>query len=681
MTKSSRVGSRSADQLAGRVRGIDTGAWARVDADALPPEQRAMFVRRRSAIKLYLDGALDADIRREAGMSRSNVYRLIVERCLLPHSDGDLYGWRGALPYLRVAGYHRKTKPRAGENGAGSAGSLQWLFDSPEGRDLEQRLRKQILGKAEGLAGPGRLKQPLFRWLIGELRDLGYERRGEWPFTVEKLGYVTIATYIDRVLAENPARQRLLLGGEEARRKAIAGDGTGRPHLEPFDRVECDAHKLDVRMVVAVPSPHGGHEMRKVHRLWVIVLLDVASRVVLGYHFSLRRECAAEDVLRAIKRALSPWTPRKLHFSENAYAEGAGLPSFVAPHLTGACWNELSVDGALANICDRVENALKEVVGCRLLKPQGADSYTSRRSKDDRPFIEAFFGRLAAGGFHRLAPTTGSRPADKRGADPVVIADATAFQLEYAEELLDTLIANYNATPHSGLGYRSPLAQLQFRVPPTQALRRADPDAVKRMVGVRRQCTVLGGATTGRRPYFNFANARYSAEWLVLRTDLLGKPLWLQIEDEDDARFATVSDGKGLFLGVVRAAPPWHQTPHSLFVRESIRALERRRLMHLSARCDAVEELVRFAEANDGKLPVHPAYLEVRRILTSQAQAQAQAGVAVGATPLPIADTHALEAAEPRVKPAPAADAPIPTADSAQRRPGPTRNLPKAKTW
>ena len=28
-----------------------------------------------------MDGALDADIRREAGMSRSNVYQLIVERC------------------------------------------------------------------------------------------------------------------------------------------------------------------------------------------------------------------------------------------------------------------------------------------------------------------------------------------------------------------------------------------------------------------------------------------------------------------------------------------------------------------------------------------------------------------------------------------------------------------------
>jgi hypothetical protein len=669
VTKSSRVGSRSTGQSPGGVRGIDTGTWAKVDADALTPQQRAMFMRRRSAIKLYLEDASDGDIRREAGMSRSNVYRLIVERCLLPHPDGDLYGWRGALPYLRVAGYHRRSKPRAGENGAGSAGSLQWLFASPEGRDLEQRWRKQILAKAQGLTGPGRPKQPLFRWLIGELRALGYERRGEWPFTVEKLGYVTIAAYIDLVLAQNPARQRVLLGGEEARRKAIAGDGGGRPHLEPFDRVECDAHKLDVRMVVAVPSPHGGHELRKIHRLWVIVLLDVASRAVLGYHLSLRRECAAEDVLRAIKRALSPWTPRKLHFSDNAYAEGAWLPSFVAPYLSGACWNELSVDGALANICDRVETTLKEVVGCRLLKPQGADSYTSRRSKDDRPFIEAFFGRLAAGGFHRLAPTTGSRPADKHGADPVAIAQATAFQLEYAEELLDTLIANYNATPHSGLGYRSPLAQLQLRVAPTQPVRRADPDAVKRMVGVRRLCTVLGGAKTGRRPYFNFANARYSAEWLALRTDLLGKPLWLQIEDEDDARFATVSDGKGLFLGVVRAAPPWHQTPHSLFVRESIRALERRRLMHLSAHCDAVEELVRFAEANDGKLPAHPAYLEVRRILTTQDQA----------IPLPIAGTYASVAPEPREEPAAAVAAPIPATVSAPKRPA--RNLPKAKTW
>ena len=676
MTKSSRIGSRSVGRLHAGMQGIDTGSWVQVDADALPPDYRARFMRRRRAIELYLQDASDADIRREAGMSRSNVYRVIAGRCLLPHQDGDLYGWRGALPFLRVKGYHRKTKPTAGEDGAGSAGSLQWLFASPEGLMLEARFRTQILAKAKGLTGPGRLKQPLFRWLIGELRERGYERRGEWPFNVEKLGYVTIAAFIDRVLAENPARQRLLLGGEDARRKALAGDGSGRPHLAAFERVECDAHKLDVRMVVAVPSPHGGHEMRKIHRLWVIVLLEVVSRAVLGYHLSLRRECAAEDVLRAIKRALSPWVPRKLQFSDGAYVEGSGLPSFVAPHLAGACWNEFSVDGALANICGRVEGTLTEVVGCRILKPQGSASYASRRSKDDRPFIEAFFGRLAAGGFHRLAPTTGSRPADKQGADPVAAADATQFQLEYAEELLDTLVANYNATPHSGLGFRSPLAQLQYLVPPSAPVRRSDPDAVRRMVGIRRLCTLLGGAKTGRRPHFNFANARYSSEWLALRTDLIGKNLWLQIEDEDDARFATVSDTRGFFLGVVRAAPPWHRTPHSLFIREAIRSLERRRLLHLSTRCDAVEELIRHAEANDGKLPTHPAYLEARRILTEHAQTLAPSSPAESsATQAPVDASSVSSNGEPTKEGVQAA------ALDPRSQNRPVRKMRMAKTW
>lgn len=669
MTKVSRVGSRSAKAALGAARGLDTATWTCVDPDALPPTHRAMFMRRRCAIELYLQGASDTEIRAAVEMARSNVYRLIVDRCLQPHPDGDLFGWRGALPYLRTAAYHRKTLPKPGEDGAGTSGALQWLFASPMAPDLESRFRKQILATASGLTGPGRLKQPLFRWLLGELRGLGCERRGEWPFNVEKLGYVTIAAYIDRVLAENPRRQRLLLGGQDAQRKAIAGDGSGRPNLQPFDRVECDAHKLDVRMVVAVPSPLGGHEMRKIHRLWVIVLIEVASRAVLGYHLCLRRECGAEDVLRAIKQALSTWTPRKLSFSENAYVEDAGLPGGVIPHLAGACWNEFSVDGALANICGRVEGVLKEVVGCRLLKPQGAHSYTSRRSKDDRPFIEAFFGRLAAGGFHRLAPTTGSRPSDKRGADPVAIADETAFQLEYAEELLDTLIANYNAAPHSGLGFRSPLQQLQFRVPSSAPVRRADPDAVRRMVGVRRLCTVMGGAKTGRRPHFNFANARYSAEWLALRTDLLGKDLWLQIENEDDARYATVSDSKGLFLGVVRAAPPWHLTPHSLFVREAIRALDRRRLLHLSSRCDAVEELIRYTESNGGKLPPHPAYLEIRRILVGQGQgSEAAAGATAEAEPTTAHETSACLPSTPKVL-------------APQDGPRLPRNLPKAKTW
>lgn len=269
MAGSRRIGSRSAGRSVdrGRLGEIDLGTWVQVDPDALPSAQRERFMRRKRAVQLYLDGASAEEIRQHTGEDRANTYRLIVNRCLQPHPDGELHGWRGVLPFLRVKGYNRRTPPEADEFGAGTSGALQWLFASREGRLLEQRFREQILKKETGLESRRRPRQTLFRWLLAELRTLGYEQRGEWPFSVEKMGFVTIAKFIGRVLAENPQRQRLILGGEEARRKAIAGDGTQRPELALFDRVECDAHKLDIRMVVALPSPHGGWEMRKINRL------------------------------------------------------------------------------------------------------------------------------------------------------------------------------------------------------------------------------------------------------------------------------------------------------------------------------------------------------------------------------------------------------------------------------
>ncbi|MEM5385537.1 hypothetical protein VSR68_18310 [Paraburkholderia phymatum] len=178
--------------------------------------------------------------------------------------------------------------------------------------------------------------------------------------------------------------------------------------------------------------------------------------------------------------------------SNEAYVPGAGLPSYRLSQLLGACWDEFSVDGALANTCARVESVLRDVVGARIIKPQDPASYSRRRSKDDRPFVESFFGHLTTGGFHRLATTTGSSPASRRGTDPEAAAFVTRFQFEYAQELLDALIANYNATPHSGLGYRSPLEQLERLMADgeTPRPRTADADPVRRMVSTRKLCTL-----------------------------------------------------------------------------------------------------------------------------------------------------------------------------------------------
>jgi hypothetical protein len=73
-------------------------------------------------------------------------------------------------------------------------------------------------------------------------------------------------------------------------------------------------------------------------------------------------------------------------------------------------------------------------------------------------------------------------------------------------------------------------------------------------------------------------------------------------------------------VGTLRAAPPWHRLPHSLAVRRAVQSLEsQKRIATLGS--DAIQTFMTFVEKQPGrKLPVHPAYLEVRRILAEQAK-------------------------------------------------------------
>lgn len=306
--------------------------------------------------------------------------------------------------------------------------------------------------------------------------------------------------------------------------------------------------------------------------------------------------------------------------SEQAYFEGAALPSGHHERYAGLCWNETSVDGALAETCNTVKTKLLEVVGSTLLDP--SVGFAQRGSKDDRPFIESFFKTLASRGLHRLSNTTGSKTQDKQGRDPAKVAVLSEFQLEYAAELLDALIANYNATPHSGLGYRSPLQILDFyhfvgRLP----TRHADPDAVQGLLSVRKLYFVCGGYAQGRRPYVNFLGATYSNEELAQRHELVGQQIWVIKHLEDDSRIALATTLDGHRLGVLRAHPPWHRTPHNLTIRSAINAMVRNRRFALANGADAVTAFMEFVESNaKGKLPIHPSYLELKRLLVEHAQ-------------------------------------------------------------
>jgi hypothetical protein len=601
--------------IAGRC--IDTAAWPTPDEGALSGQTLSLYLARKLAVRLYLAGESAETIKQQCSMSAKQAYRLIRERCLQPHSDGLVYGWRALVPHLRIKPYKRHRKVRVDSFGNGAAGALEAMLDRhPDLReDLDARIRAYSKGK--GLEEVKRTARQHYIWFLDRARGLGYEGSGEWPFGTDSKGYYSVRRYSLKVLSSDPKALAGVAGGPELIRKLKAGDGSNRPVSRFMQRVEMDAHKLDGRFCVSIPKIDGSTEEKIVHRLWVIVILEVISRAVLGYYFSVRKEVSSDDVLRAIKRATTKWPLRQVTFSDLPYTSGAGLLSTNDPQLVGLCWDETSVDGALAETCARVRTTLKEVVGSVLLEPK--TSFAARRSLDDRPFIETFFRRLASGGFQRLSNTTGSKAAERKGRDPDKVALTSRFQYEYAEELLDVLIANYNATPHKGIGNRTPLAYARFLYEQAeQKFRYADPSVLEATCSVRRLCRVRGGAAVGRGVFVEFYYGRYSNDLLQNRQDLVGKQIWVVSHKEDDARIALASTLDGTSLGILRAAPPWNLYPHSLAVRTAISQAIARGQFIIPAGADGVETFINYVELQrDKRLPVHPAYLEVRRILSS----------------------------------------------------------------
>lgn len=605
--------------LLGVVRDqIDTTMWEPLDEGALSDEHKKIYKARKAGVEAFFRGASAQEIKEISGYSRTQIYRLITERCLAVYKDGLPAGWRGLKPHERLVPYTRTAPLAVDPWGAGAAGALQLLFATKGGHDLRTRFEKRILfktGSKEKLSSKKIAKQELIVWFLKEARNLFEVPEENWPFDREKLGKVTLSKFIDQVLSQNPIRARALEGGPEAVKKSKAGDGVDRPKLRLLERVECDAHETDVRCIILFPNPAGGWSSRLVHRIWAIVIVEVESRCVLGYSISIRKEPSKEDVLRAIRSALQRWEMRTSTLvKDHKYHPNAGFPSKLDPSYVGACWNTMSVDGALANTCKSVRTLLKSVVSADLISPlKGDNSFAQRHSMDDRPYIETFF-RVFPKAMSRLSPGTGANPKERKGRDPEGAAAESNFQFEYLEDLLDILVANYNGMPHSNLGLRSPLEQFAFLAKKEPDLiRNADAGEVSRLLSARKTCRVLA-TQSGAKVHINFHNAVYSAEWLKSRRDLFGEYVDVYLEDDYDARFVTVSY-RSQILGTLRASPPWHQSPHTLYMRVAIKGLAKRRLIALSSFDDPIVQLCELAEQEpDGKLKVHPAYLEARRV-------------------------------------------------------------------
>jgi len=585
---------RRAESIFPDVHLRDPDNWPDVDFESLRSEARELFLRRKRAVTEFLRGLPLDEIRATTNLSRSEIYRLI-HRCAQTHPDGMIYGFRALIPNSRTRTYtRRKTITAVGAKGGGLLSALFEAYPS-----VEEAVQKAYSG------GRGRGRRLERNLSLKEIHRVFLEACAEagvapdhYPFSQVKRGLEALRVYLRRLADLDPRRAADRDGGPDAaRRWAHTGVAPTPPRVQrPYARVEMDGHKLDIRCVVDVPGIDGVPVRVPLERFWILVLIESASRAVLAYHICLAREYGEEDVLHTFRKSLQTWRPHQPTLPELHYKAGAGFPSGTIPQYRGAQFDMIKLDNAMAHRAHRVRDRLIDIFGCTI-------NYGPAGTPEARAIVERFFQNITTS-MHRLPSTTGNRPGDPRGVNAARNAVKFNVQLDHLEQVLEVLIANYNAMTHSETG-RAPLEHLRYFASLDSHLIRRLPDdmgEVAPMFQHRVLRRVRGNIQQGKRPYIEYEGVHYQNETLAGLPSLIGKQLSLRINTED-LRFINAYLPDGAALGTLRANGLWSVTPHSVRTRRAINAARRAKQLHFGSAQNPVDCWLEFLASQASSKP------------------------------------------------------------------------------
>ncbi|OBR50549.1 helix-turn-helix domain containing protein [Paraburkholderia tropica] len=574
---------------------IDVNAWPTVANSELDRAVCRKFEARRQAILRYIAGEPIRAIEESTHFNRRQLYRWL-ERAQTTHPDGRPFGFRALIHYVRIAEYARVRDVQVrGERGSrGAAGALAQLLERYPPLTgwllLQIKQRKVWL---EQIHTDGRLRtrlrglQALHDNFLRQCRSVGLTA-AEYPLNT--------ADHAIRSLSRRVKAEMLRSFGAAARSAGAAHlkglprlDDAGSPAaVRPYQVVEFDGHRLDIRLKVVVRDPLGFAHEFEMERVWLLVIIDVCTRAVIGYHIALAKEYCRYDVIKTIENALAPHRARTFTIPGLAYGPHDGFPSDHMPELAYVTWEWIRLDNAKANLAGETLTALCEFVGC--LADAGP-----KHSPDERPYIERFFGTIASRLSSRLPGYTGSHVRDLRRALSDPKCNLRLYvSLDELAELVEYAISGYNGTPHRGLNNASPLEAMEYFVRGRETMLVWLAEHQRRtlcLMQSARQCRVRAYLQQGVRPHINLYGVRYTNPVLATSAHLIGQHLLIYM-NADDLRSVRAFLPDGMELGILEAQGAWRVAPHNLKLRQQILKQAGRRQRNASLGLNPIEAYV-----------------------------------------------------------------------------------------
>lgn len=541
-------------------------SWPTVTVSHIPTLDLPRFERFSRAIRAYFEtnGSLKAALS-EANCTKDAFYDQL-KRCLQPaDATGSIVGWAGLLWMNRLSPYNRQS------DSGGFAGRFsRWLQANPDWEDL---LVKMIKKGGGGDKTPG--KAPAVRSVAAQFIEKIKTKlpSEQYPRTSKSTARRSIERYIANYVAMDLSTTTVWRGKAIAARQHL---GTGHEKFllaaAPFDLVGCDAHTVDAVGVLILDGPAGPQRI-PIDRMKIVAIICYKSRVCTGFSICIRPQVSAAHVEEAYLNGTQKWIPLKLTIKGLKYDTGAGFPCGAVEGLEEVNFAALQLDNAAQHFARGVQQRLHRSIGCMV--GWGAVGHWWRNA-----VIERFFGALSAYGFKRLPSTMGFGPGDPQRGDPLLEAAGRGIEWHELIQLLDVLLANYNARPSRALGGRSPLDVVRTTLSGSGAawVPRVRPPytAYSARPGIEVLTKRINGYAASRvPPYVELDEVRYSSPELSKRYDWIRTGVIVHVPKRD-ARIVEAFLDTGERIGELRCMDSgWAMTAHSLEQRKAINALIR----------------------------------------------------------------------------------------------------------
>ncbi len=527
--------------------------WDKILTTNMTDEEKTMFENKKKAVDMYIDGYSIKIISETTGVENSRIRRL-VERCIKSDENGIMYGYNALLPYKKT------------QKSSGNFKKLLSQFPS-----LQKFIAGNYFGDSDYTLEKNMNLKTLHKKFLLECTRLGLMEY-EYPFNTTNRGYVSLIKYIKELKNENPNKS-MNRENKNARQK-FCSTGYGKKYssdpIAPYQVVQIDGHKIDMLYSVEVEDKEGNIVRMPATRIWLIAVIDVATRCILGYSLTPNENYNQTDVLKALRNAIMPH--EKVEFTLNGfkYPENGGFPSDTIPEAKWAIFDTVMLDNAKAHLAKDVVRKITCDLKCAI-------NFGSVATPETRGIIERFFGTLERGGYHKLPATTGSNVYDNKRNEPE--KESVKYKITYEEiaEITEYLIAEYNNSSHSSLENRTPLQIMKCKIQDAYMLpckvNSEMLEIVNELTNIVLERTVRGGYNKGKRPYINYMGVEYHSDGVSLCMDLINKKILISV-NPDDVSYVKAYNITGEELGVLTASGEWGRRPHSLKTREA--ALKRK---------------------------------------------------------------------------------------------------------